>query len=240
MTSIDYPGSELDLFSHATNWKSYWASQVAPFVRGRVLDVGAGIGSTIANLAPHTDASWTALEPDAALAQRIRNNVATSALPASTTVVHGTVRDLAPSQRFDTILYIDVLEHIENDRQELAAASEKLDPGGHLIVLAPAHQWLFSPFDRAIGHFRRYTRRSLLSAMPSSLQVERMRYLDFAGLAASLANKCLLRSASPTRAQITTWDKLLVPISMALDRGFGWRFGKSVLLVGNVSTHAPN
>ena len=73
----------------------------------------------------------------------------------------GTLSELSDSDKFDTILYMDVFEHIEDDRAELERAAAQLAPDGHLIVLAPAHQWLFTPFDESIGHYRRYSRRTL-------------------------------------------------------------------------------
>lgn len=72
-----------------------------------------------------------------------------------------TLAALPRDSRFDTILYIDVLEHIADDRAELVEAARRLNPGGYLVVLSPAHQWLFTAFDAAIGHVRRYTAKSL-------------------------------------------------------------------------------
>jgi hypothetical protein len=79
---------------------------------------------------------------------------------------------------------LDVLGHIEDDDAELRLAARYLRKGGHLIVLAPAHQFLYSPFDGAIGHFRRHCRRSLRAAAPPELSFVLLRYLDSAGLMA--------------------------------------------------------
>ena len=74
-------------------------------------------------------------------------------------------------ERFDTILYIDVLEHIDDDLGELARSATHLRPGGHLIVLAPAHQALYSPFDKAIGTSAATTRgRFLRPLRPCSIR----------------------------------------------------------------------
>ena len=66
------------------------------------------------------------------------------------------------------------LEHIEDDREGLKLAAAHLRPGGRTIVLSPAHQWLFTPFDAAIGHFRRYNRSMLRSISPPELRIERL------------------------------------------------------------------
>ena len=129
----------------------------------------------------------------------------------------------------DSILYIDVMEHIAEDRQEMAKAAEKLRPGGHLIVLAPALQWLFSPFDAAIGHHRRYSKKSLLALAPHTLEPVRARYLDSCGLLASAANRWLLSTAMPNPRQIRFWDGVLVRLSRAADPVLGFGVGKTVL-----------
>jgi len=98
-------------------------------------------------------------------------------------------------------------------------------------VLAPAHQKLFSPFDEAIGHFRRYSRRSLLAVASRSLQLVGAYYLDSVGMTASLANRLLLRASMPTRGQIMFWDRFLVPVSRVVDPLLGYGVGKSVVAV---------
>lgn len=229
-TLPDYVGTELELFAAACNWKRYWSDVIAPFVSGRVLDVGAGLGATADVFSGRTGiAGWTCLEPDARFAAHLGTRIATGGLPGRTRVLRGTLRDLDPAERFQTILYIDVLEHIRDDRGELARATGRLAEGGHLIVLSPAHPFLFSPFDHAIGHERRYTRASLRAAAPEGLRRVRLDYLDAAGFAASLGNRLILRSAMPNAAQIAAWDRLLVPISRTLDPWLGFRAGKSVL-----------
>jgi 2-polyprenyl-3-methyl-5-hydroxy-6-metoxy-1,4-benzoquinol methylase len=139
------------------------------------------------------------------------------------------VRDLSEHVRFDTILYVDVLEHIEDDREELAAATRHLRNRGHLVVIGPAHGWLFSEFDTAVGHCRRYSRSTLSAAVPELMTPRRLRYLDSLGVALSAANRLLLRSASPSRRQIAFWDQWVVPFSKRLDPLLGWRVGKSVV-----------
>jgi SAM-dependent methyltransferase len=229
-----YIGTELELFSAALNWKSYLRRQVRPFLGRDVLEVGAGIGGTTRLLCDAGQTGrWVCLEPDRELAEALEADRASGKVPARCEVAVGTTdsaaaRELAP---FDTLLYIDVLEHIADDSGEVRRAADLLGPGGHLVALSPAHQWLFTPFDRAIGHYRRYTRRSLLALTPPGLTVRRARYLDSAGLLASLGNRMLLKQSMPTPRQIAVWDRGLVPVSRWLDPVFGFGLGKSVLAV---------
>ena len=188
MAEIAYLGSELEVFAHAHNWKRYVRAQISPNLTGTVLEVGAGIGSNALAYLGGPHEQWVCLEPDPVLAARIANN------PALRTckLIIGTVADLPVSERFDSILYMDVLEHIEDDATELRESARRLKPGGRLVVLSPAHQWLYTPFDRAIGHCRRYSEARLRQASPPDLVLEQLRFLDAAGVCASLANRLIL------------------------------------------------
>ncbi len=230
MSEFKYVGSELDLFAAVWNWKTYWSGQIRPFLEGDILEVGAGIGSNTRFLDTGGAGRWVCLEPDPELHGQLVEN---SAKPGSRRVyetVCGKLESIE-GQKFDTILYIDVLEHIDNDREELNQAASHLRPGGCLIVLSPAHQRLFSPFDAAIGHFRRYNRRMLRTISPAGLQLERMKYLDCAGLILSAANMLLLRQSMPTKAQLQFWDHWIIPISRIADGMLQYSIGKTIIAV---------
>jgi SAM-dependent methyltransferase len=227
MTEIGYVGGELEVFAHAVNWKRYVRSQIEEYLKGSVLEVGAGIGSNTMLYRSGDQRRWVCLEPDPRLAKSITSNPAL----ANCEVMVGTVADLSPEERFDAVLYMDVLEHISDDADELRNSAKHLAPGGRLIVLGPAHQWLFTPFDRAIGHYRRYNAGMLKRVAPSGLTLERLRYLDMAGICASVGNRLILSSDAPTVQQIKVWDRFLVPVSRRLDWLLGYRLGKSVLAV---------
>jgi len=224
-----YGGSELELFAEAVNWKAYWMRHVRQFIRGDVLEVGAGIGANTQMLCSERVRRWLCLEPDPRQAARLRTAVSTQPDAQRIEIVIGGLGDLQPDARFDTILYVDVLEHIANDREELTRAEGHLRPDGALIVLAPAHPRLFGRFDAALGHHRRYTRRGLAAIMPPSLTQLELMHLDSCGLLALLGNRILLRQSVPSRSQVLIWDRVMVPASRWLDTLTGHRVGKSVL-----------
>ena len=226
MSESRYVGSELDVFAHARNWKRYFGGALKPFLEGTVVEVGAGIGATTAALCDGSQALWLCLEPDLGLLSRARGE---AGLPPCCRLVAGSSSALRPSGAADAVLFIDVLEHIERDRAELTRVLPVLAPGGHLLVLAPAHPFLYTPFDAAIGHHRRYGLASLRAAVPDELETVRLCYLDSVGFFASLANRLLLRESHPSVAQIKVWDRLLVRLSRVVDPLLGFRFGKSVL-----------
>jgi SAM-dependent methyltransferase len=230
MSEFTYVGPELDLFAAVRNWKSYWSRQIRPFVAGDVLEVGAGIGSNTHFLDPGGAGRWVCLEPDPQLAARLTENLGSTEGRRTCETVCGALPSLN-SQQFDTIIYIDVLEHIEKDRAELNMAAALLRPGGRIIVLSPAHQRLYNPFDSTVGHFRRYNRPMLRNISPAGLRLIRLRYLDSVGLCASAANLLFLRQSVPTKAQLRFWDNWIVPVSRVLDKLFLYSAGKSILAI---------
>ncbi len=224
-----YSGHELDLFAQARHWKSYWRPYAAQFVHGDVLEVGAGLGSNTRILCNEKVRRWVCLEPDPRLAARLHDSLQGLPYSGQCEVIRGTLAALAAQERFDTILYLDVLEHIEDDKAELRRAADCLRANGTLLILSPAHQWLFSAFDAALRHYRRYTKVTLAEAVPQGLTPELLLYLDSVGLLASLANRYLLKSRMPTAAQIKFWDTRLVICSRWLDPLLAHSIGKSVL-----------
>jgi hypothetical protein len=164
------------------------------------------------------------LEPDPALSGKAQ-------VPPGVRWMGGSLADLPASERFDCILYLDVLEHIADDAGELERARGHLLPGGALAVAVPAHQYLYTPFDARIGHHRRYDKAGMRRIGPTGLELETLRYLDTAGLAASGANRLLLRQSEPSLGQVLFWDRVLVPCSRLLDPLTGYRLGKSLLAI---------
>jgi SAM-dependent methyltransferase len=107
----------------------------------RVLEVGAGEGALGARLARRYD--YVGVEPDPRSRARARERV-------------GTVLEALPDDTFDLVCAFEVLEHVEDDEDELRAWRERLRPGGWLLVSVPAHERRFGPADRRVGHVRRY------------------------------------------------------------------------------------
>jgi SAM-dependent methyltransferase len=226
-----YQGGELALFARAHNWKRYIAAMLSPFVAGRVLEVGSGLGTNIALFTNPNVTAWHGVEPDPELAEQARIALARSSHGGSGGIVTGTLDAIGEGEYFDSILYIDVLEHIEDDRRELARAAAHLIPGGQLTVLAPAHQFLYSAFDRAIGHYRRYNLETLTALRPPGCVVRRSMMLDAAGLLASLGNRFVYERSMPTEGQIAFWDRVLVPVSRILDPCLLHRLGKTAVVI---------
>ncbi len=230
MESQTYIGGELELFQVAENWKQYYGSFIKPHLKGTVIEVGAGIGGTTKHLCDGTQNEWLCIEPDARLEQHITAMIAKKELPACCKSICGVLSDVKDKQA-DAIIYIDVIEHIEDDKAELLVAAGHLKSGGVLAIVVPAHQYLYSNFDKSIGHYRRYSRSLLKSVIPASLVIEKAIYLDSVGLSASLTQKLFLKQSYPKVSQIKIWDNFMVPVSKITDWLTGYNLGKSVLLI---------
>jgi SAM-dependent methyltransferase len=195
----------------------------------RIAEIGAGIGANV-TLLGQAGQEWTCVEPDATLAARIDARVRAGGFAFPCRVATGTCADIE-TETYDSVLHIDVLEHISDDKQEMDIAAQRLRPGGHLITLSPAHPFLYSPFDAAIGYHRRYTRATVVDLTPPTLKAVRVRYLDSVGLMASLSNRLVLKSAHPKLSEVHLWDRFMVPLSRLVDPITGYRAGKSILCV---------
>ncbi len=229
---FEYSGDELETFALAKNWRKYWMGMVRGFLGSEVLEVGAGIGTVTAGLRK-PEMKWVALEPDNEMFQVLEKEFQN--LDSGVAVFGKTLSEYSGIQKFDSVLYFDVLEHIEHDSREVELACSKLNPNGYLIILVPAHQSLFSPFDTEIGHFRRYDRDSLCLLKPKNMNQVLSRYLDSGGYFLSWANSKFLAQSAPTTTQIRFWDSFVIPVSRLVDRLLGFRFGKSLLIVWQMS-----
>lgn len=225
MDDSRYQGSELETFVIAENWRKYIGKIISPFIHKRVVEVGAGIGS-FASALISANQSWTLLEPDCSMAEKLRKKFHST---PNVLVVNGRLSELNSGKCFDTILYMDVLEHIEDDESELELAANHLSPQGHLIILAPAFNFLYSKFDKSIGHHRRYSKSALRRAIPSMLDERKLHYVDSLGYFLLLGNKLLLNQSYPNKKHVWTWDRFLLPVSRFADPVFRNYFGKSIL-----------
>jgi SAM-dependent methyltransferase len=228
---FSYIGTELELFAKATNWKNYLSKKLRPYITGRVIEVGAGLGSSTKYLCDRSHVRWVCLDPDAKHASHLKSLIAAGKLPPCCEVRCSVLADLARGDLADTILYVDVLEHIQDDEAEMLVAAAHLAPGGHIVVLAPAFNSISSPLDKAVGHYRRYGRDDATRLSSQSLSLQATFFLDSAGFFASALNRLILRKSLPSARDIKIWDKLIVPISILTDKILGSLFGRSIVMV---------
>ena len=135
-------------------------------------------------------------------------------------------------KKFNTILYMNVLEHIKNDKKEINVALGKLKKNGHLVILVPAHNELYTRFDKEIGHFRRYKIKFFEKLKLKSSKVEKLIYLDCLGFFLYFLNKKFYKDEIyPSKNKIFIWDKIFIPLTFFLDLFSNYRFGKNLLCI---------
>src|SRR5689334_13387443 len=147
---------DLEQMSRAHNYRRWQFQIIAPYLRGTILEVGAGIGNFTPDLAGVGD-QVISLEPNAYCYRRLVEN--TTGLK-NVKIYNATVEELGSKLgdiRVDAVVLMNVLEHIRDDAAVLAALHRKLKPGGRIIVLVPAGPWAYGDLDKRLGHFRRYS-----------------------------------------------------------------------------------
>ena len=133
--------------------------------------------------------------------------------------------------KFDTILYLHVLEHIKDDVQEIKKATQKLNSGGHLIIMAPAHQKIYGNLDKAVGHFRRYEKDFFKDDF-KDLRLINFKYLDSIGYVLYFLNKIFFKKETfPSNFKIFLWDKIFTPITIIIDFFTNYNFGKCIIAI---------
>jgi SAM-dependent methyltransferase len=129
----------------------------------------------------------------------------------------------------------NVLEHIPDHVGALRAAHQLLRPGGKVVMFVPAFEFAMSGFDREVGHVRRYTKRSMRTAMESAgLVVDEVRYVNMPGLLAWFVGMRLLRMTPGDGPLLSVWDRVVVPLARRLERFVPAPFGQSVFAVAHV------
>lgn len=190
-----------------------------PALKGRVLEVGAGTGTITRRLIErHPDVSVVALEPADNMFRELEPYAAvTDRVEALKTTLGEYLK--SSQDRFDTVIYVNVLEHIEHDEEELRNAAAALRPGGALLVFGPALEWLYSELDYKAGHYRRYSLDRLRRIVKAAgLDVERLYHFDVLGVAPYLLVYRLLRRSSISGSTMWGYDRVVVPTSRTLQR----------------------
>ena len=222
---MKYPGLELENFDKAHIWRKYIYYIIKRYLNGNILEVGAGIGS-FTKLYEDQHQNITLSESDKDFCDLLndkfknKNNIK---------VTNQFIKEI--NQKFETIIYLNVLEHIEDDIAEVKMAYEKLEKNGHLIILVPAHQKIYSKFDKAVGHFRRYEIEFFKDKL-STFNLIKLIQLDCCGyLLYHLNNLIFKKDVYPSKLKIFIWDKIFTPMTIVLDFLLNYKFGKNILCI---------
>ena len=231
-----YAGKDLEAMSFAVNYHRWILSIFEPYLGTRVVEVGAGKGSFSELLLERRLESLSLVEPSTAMYQTLcrRMEELNPSVTVSTynDVFESVAEQIRSSERPDSIIYVNVLEHIENDVNELKVINNTLEAGGRLFIFVPALRWLHGSMDRQLGHFRRYTRTELeKKCVASGFRVIASRYFDVLGVLPWWVKYRLLQSKEMEPGAVRFYDQRVVPVAKTLESSLTPPIGKNVLLI---------
>lgn len=203
----------------------------SPYVGARVVEVGAGIGTFSSFLLGLVKIrELTTLEPAANLFPHLNRRFSED---RRVRCINGYLDDYPPSGDIDTVVSVNVLEHIENDRGFLRSAHQILAPGGTILLFTPALPVLYGSLDRQFGHHRRYTKFGLADVIRSAgFSLESLRYFDFPGVLGWFFATRILKRDTIRSSDVRHYDRFVVPWSSKIEGWWEPPIGKNLLAIG--------
>ena len=221
-----YPEIALERFDKADLWIKYIILKIKRFLKDDILEVGAGCGSFTKSYMSNFH-SITLTDMDNNSFNLLKRNFINE---KNVNVIKSSTKNI--DKKFNTILYFNVLEHVKEDKLEIKTALEKLNNGGHLIVLVPAHQKIYSKLDEAVGHFKRYDIDFFKKNKFENSKIIKLHFLDFFGYLLYHLNKIFFKEETyPSNLKIFIWDKIFTPFTVVVDYLTGYKFGKNILCI---------
>jgi 2-polyprenyl-3-methyl-5-hydroxy-6-metoxy-1,4-benzoquinol methylase len=227
----EFAAVDLRQMQLAIRYTDWIANQIQPHCGPRVLEVGAGIGNISSRLLRHAE-YVCALEPNPAcfetLGRRLEREPGFECRPWR---VEDCDLDFIASRRIDTIVCVNVLEHVDNDLDALKRLRGLLDgPAGRIALVVPAIPAAYGPIDAALGHYRRYSRARLQSVLTQAgFSVTSLHYSNLIGLLGWFFNARITRRVQQSDTQIRIFDRLIVPWSSPMERFFRPPIGLSLV-----------
>jgi SAM-dependent methyltransferase len=217
----------LEDLSSAVNYRRWVVELTRPYLDGRVLEIGSGNGDYASEWAER-GVAIVASEGDpgrlAALEQRFNGDPSVE--------VRELVAPITGTADYDAVVALNVMEHIEDDVEALRSFARQVRPGGNVVLFVPAFPIGMSRFDREIGHFRRYRKKTLRAALVGAgLRVESVRHVNALGLFAWIVMMRLLRQRPKAGPLLRLWDGVVIRLVRLVERRVEPPFGQSLLAV---------
>ena len=225
--------------SFAVNYHTWVLDEFRPFIGRHFVEVGAGTGCFSRLLLNEHPSTACFVEPSQMFFELVKavdasNNGTRVHLQQAT--FEGVFRSSSSPEEIDSVFYINVLEHIEDDIAELSLVYESLSEGGHCFIFVPALMALYGSFDRTVGHFRRYSKAEIeQKVVDAGFVIRKSIYFDLLGILPWYINYKILRSSSLGGKAVSLYDRFGVPVTRALESVLPPVIGKNLLLVAEKS-----
>lgn len=239
-TNYDSLTSDLEALVGLENYHAWILDEIHPYLGTRLVEIGGGLGTFTkllvnAHLLPHPAARLEVVEPTGAFCLRLRDDLQHAypdLIRAGRLAV--TEQHFQPSpDRCDTVIMINVLEHIQDDQELARAVYHSLSPGGTFVVYSPALPWLYSPHDKIVGHYRRYEMIQLEQILcKEGFAVVKAKYMDCMGVLPWYLLNVIGGSTSINPHLARLYDTWFVPITRWMEGREGPCIGKNILMVG--------
>jgi len=231
-----YAGKDLEAMSFAVNYHRWILSIFEPCLGARVVEVGAGTGSFSELLLERRFESLSLVEPSTTMYQllcrRVEELRPLQNVKTYNDVFENVAERIRSTDRPDSIIYVNVLEHIADDVHELNVINKALATGGRIFIFVPALRWLHGSYDRQINHFRRYTRTELeKKCVAAGFKVIASRYFDLFGVLPWWVKYKVLQSNNMELGAVRFYDQRVVPVAKILESSVKPPIGKNVLLI---------
>jgi SAM-dependent methyltransferase len=213
-------------------YRKYQFDLIQPYVGRSLLEIGSGLGDFSAQF-QHRLEYLVVTDSDTYCVEQLTDryegrddvDVLELALPGQIKI----------RQKVDTVIMMNVLEHIADDSEALRDLAACLDPTGHLIIWVPGYQRLYGDFDRLVGHHRRYTPATLRAVVEASGLIPQVcKPVNFLGGIAWWLAVRRLGVGHASTGLVSLYDATVVPATRILERAFHPPFGQSVLCVATL------
>ena len=232
---VVYIGKDLEAMSFAVNYHRWILDEFRPFLGKHLTEVGAGTGSFSELLLNENPETLTMIEPSEmfdSLKKKISQIKTSSKIEFYQMIFAQVYEQIAAQNQTDSIIYVNVLEHIEDDEAELSMIYETLDKGGRCFIFVPALHFLYGEFDRKIGHFRRYAKKEIEGkCRGAGFKILRSKYFDAGGVLPWFVKYKLLKSDALESGAVALYDKIVVPFAKRIERFLPMPLGKNILLI---------
>lgn len=208
-----YIADDLDSMANAVNYYSWLIDIFGDYIDGHVLEVGAGSGTFSKFLLDKSKCQkLSTVEPAKEVFELQKSNLSEY---SNVNHHHGFLNEVKDKfeEKFNSVVYINVLEHVEDDFKEMEHCADVLEPGGHACIYVPAMQSIYGEFDKKVGHYRRYSKSRLKEVLENAgFELKSLNYSDVFGILPWLLNFRILKKEDLSHGSVKFYDKFMVPI----------------------------